>query len=91
MKVCITEEDGLILDDLGLVTGEVVFTPAYGGTYMDPAESAELQVVGLRDAFGIDIPDDYWENEARYDELLIKTESIVESRRASIQDLTGEV
>ena len=81
MRLYITEEDGLILNDLGLVTGEVMFTPAYGGTYLDPPESAEVQVIGLRDAFGIDIPDDYWENEARYDELLEKAETIAESRR----------
>jgi hypothetical protein len=80
MKVYITEEDDLVLSELGRVTGEVIFTPAFRGTYMDPPESAEVQIVGLRDAFGIDIPEEFWTKEDRYFELLDKTESIVESR-----------
>jgi len=70
MKVEFKQEDKLVVEGLGLLTGTVEYHDGYPGSWWDPPEEPEVDEISLRDALGILIPDEFWENEGNYRTLL---------------------
>lgn len=76
----LTSEDGVTLPGLGLVTGTAHYAEGAWGTRWDPPEPADVIVESIRDAFGIEIPDDYFgDHEDDYDALCEQVGALVEA------------
>ena len=78
MEVSITPADEIRVEGLGLLTGSVLYSPGYAGSYHQPPEPPELEDIKLRDAFGISIPDFIWEDDDKYHALLDAVWPIIE-------------
>jgi len=70
VKIELTAESGLVVEGLGLLTGTVEYHDGYPGSYWDPPEEPEVEEIQLRDAMGILVPDEFWENDRNYLALL---------------------
>jgi len=77
INVTITEAHNVSIEGLGRVTGTVEYEKGYAGSLEQPPDPPELGTIQLRDAFGIDIPDEIWENGDNYDNLLLAVESVL--------------
>jgi len=90
MTLDLTAKDNIRLPGLGLVTGTVVYGAGYPGTYWDPPEPAEVIIESLRDAFGIAVPDEYWDDhEDDYEALCDQVGALVDAEvSAGWADLT---
>ena len=90
MTIDLTAKDNIRLPGLGLVTGTVVYGEGHSGTRWDPPEPAEVIVESIRDAFGIEIPDDYWDDhDDDYEALCDQVGALVDAEvSAGWADLT---
>ena len=70
MKIEVTAESGVVVDGLGLLTGTVEYHDGFPGSYWEPPEDPEVEEIKLRDAMGILVPEEFWENEDNYQALL---------------------
>ena len=66
MKVEIKVSDKLVVEGLGLLTGVLYVDPGFPGTYWEPPEEPEIYEIQLRDALGILVPKETWENWDKY-------------------------
>lgn len=62
MKIEIKVSDKLVVEGLGLLTGVLHIYPGFPGTYWEPPEDPEVYDIQLRDALGITIPEETWED-----------------------------
>ena len=62
MKIEVKAEDKLVVVGLGLLTGTLCTDPGFPGSYWEPPEEPEVYDVQLRDALGILVPEETWED-----------------------------
>lgn len=77
IKLTFTEDNSICIEGLGSLTGTVEYETGYTGSLEQPPDPPELGLIQLRDALGIDIPNEIWESEENYNNLLLALQDIL--------------